>query len=326
MTEISQYNHSFSFIGLAETNIDSDLNGLYRIPGYVSEYNNKMAGKSKGTGVGIYIKDCFSYTRMDKLCKCTANLESIFISVSNTDQPQTVGVLYRPPGGVGADFIKEFEEILCELPNKNVTLLGDFNFNLFDKRAHSGFENVLYSNNMIPVISVTTHEKPGCEASLIDNILTNSTDNLIVAGVLASREKHKFFEKSTNFYLQHLKKKNKLSNIYVLFSTLEEESVGCFAHPSRRLRARGTARASVHSSSQCLHTRGKRTLGTTQRVSRQHTHNITINLAITKIIHNSLCPCYGSLQRARRRTAPRRRRRPAGRQRCPARKKDGTET
>ena len=192
VAEISQYNHSFSFIGLAETNIDSDLNGLYKIPGYVSEYNNKMAGKSKGTGVGIYIKDCFSYTRIDKLCKCTANLESIFISVSNTDQPQTVGVLYRPPGGVGADFIKEFEEILCELPNKNVTLLGDFNFNLFDKRAHSGFENVLYSNNMIPVISVTTHEKPGCEASLIDNILTNSTDNLIVAGVLASRVSHHF--------------------------------------------------------------------------------------------------------------------------------------
>ena len=54
-------------------------------------------------------------------------------------------------------------------------------------------------------------------------------------------EKHKF-QKNTNFYLQQLRKKNKLSNIYVLFSALEEESVGCFAHPSRR--ARGTTRAS----------------------------------------------------------------------------------
>ena len=154
---------------------------------------------------------------------------------------------------------------------------------------------------------------------------TIKSSAIILCEILWFPEKHKF-QKNTNFYLQHLKKKNKLSNIYVLFSTLEEESVGCFAHPSRRLRARGTARASVHSSSQCLHTRGKRALGTTQRVSRQHTHNITINLAITKIIHNSLCPRYGSLQRARRRTAPRRRRRLAGRQRCPARKKDGTET
>ncbi|KAL5259051.1 hypothetical protein ACHWQZ_G009504 [Mnemiopsis leidyi] len=192
VTEITQYKHSFSFIGLAETNIDPDLKGLYKIPGYSSEYNSKMAGKSKGTGVGIYVKDCFSYTRIDKLCKCTTNLESIFITVSNTDQPQTVGVLYRPPGGVGTDFIKEFEEILCELPNKNVTLLGDFNFNLFERKANCGFENVLYSNNMIPVISVATHEKPGCAVSLIDNIITNSTDNLVAAGVLESRVSHHF--------------------------------------------------------------------------------------------------------------------------------------
>ena len=96
-------------------------------------------------------------------------------------------------------------------------------------------------------------------------------------------------KKNTNFYLQQLRKKNKLSNIYVIFSALEEESVGHFAHPSRR--ARGTARASVHSSSQCLHTRGKRALGTTQCASRQHALNITINLAITKMIRNLLCPC-----------------------------------
>ena len=144
-----------------------------------------------------------------------------------------------------------------------------------------------------------------------------------------TRKKHKFFfqkntnffQKNTNFYLQQLRKKNKLSNIYVLFSALEEaeESVGCFAHPSRR--TRGTTRASVHSSSQCLHTRGKRALGTTQCTSRQHALNITITLAITKMIRNLLCSCYGSLQRARCRS-------PSN---CPAappcaRKKDGTET
>ena len=45
---------------------------------------------------------------------------------------------------------------------------------------------------MIPVISLATHEKPGCAPSLIDNILTNSTDNLIGAGVLESRVSHHF--------------------------------------------------------------------------------------------------------------------------------------
>ena len=45
---------------------------------------------------------------------------------------------------------------------------------------------------MIPVISVATHEKPGCDPTLIDNILTNSTDNLIAAGVLEGRVSHHF--------------------------------------------------------------------------------------------------------------------------------------
>ena len=192
VAEISQFKHSFSFIGLAETNIDQDLKDLYKIPGYVSEYNKKMPEKSKGTGVGIYIKDCFIYTRIENLCKCTPNLESIFVSVSNTDKPQTIGVLYRPPGGSEAESIKELEEIFFELPNKDVTLLGDFNFNMFDRKISGGFENMLFSNNMIPLISVTTHEKPGCEVSLIDNILTNSTDNLIAAGVLDIRVSHHY--------------------------------------------------------------------------------------------------------------------------------------
>ena len=43
---------------------------------------------------------------------------------------------------------------------------------------------------MIPVISVATHEKPGCAATLIDNILTNSTENLLATGVLESKVSH----------------------------------------------------------------------------------------------------------------------------------------
>ena len=45
---------------------------------------------------------------------------------------------------------------------------------------------------MIPVISLATHEKPGCAPTLIDNILINSTESLIGAGVLESRVSHHF--------------------------------------------------------------------------------------------------------------------------------------
>ena len=188
-TEISLTNHLFSFIGIAETNISSDLKDLYKIPGYSSEYNDKMPGKSKGTGVGLYVHQSYVYNRIEKLCICSPNLETVFVSVSNMDKPLTIGVTYRPPSGSETDALNEIEELLCKLPDKNVILLGDFNFNLFDKSS-IGFENILYSSNFIPVISLATHDKPGCSPSLIDNILTNSTDNMISTGLLESRFSH----------------------------------------------------------------------------------------------------------------------------------------
>ena len=188
-TEISGVNNSFSFIGIAETNIDSDLKDLYKIPGYSSEYNNKFPGKSKGSGVGLYILDSFVYNRLDEFCICTPNLESVFVSVTNMSKPQTIGVLYRPPGGSENDALNELEELLSKLPDKNVILLGDFNFNLLEKSS-SQFENVIYGFNFIPLISLATHEKPGCSPSLIDNILTNSTENIVTAGLLESRVSH----------------------------------------------------------------------------------------------------------------------------------------
>ena len=192
VADITRYEHSFSVIGIAETNVDIDCKDLYRIPGYVSEYNTKSYGKAKGSGVALYIKENLIYTRMDEFCKCTQNLECLFVSITNLDKPQTLGVLYRPPGGKKSEAIEEFDSLMLKLPDKNVILLGDFNFNLFDSGASSAFENSLFSNNMIPMISVTTHEKPGCEPTLIDNIMTNTTDNLIGAGVLESRVSHHF--------------------------------------------------------------------------------------------------------------------------------------
>ena len=189
VSEIAVTDHLFSFIGIAETNIDENLKDLYKIPGYTSEYGERMFGKSKGTGVGLYIRESFTYTRIDKWCLCTPNLESVFVSITNTDKPQTIGVLYRPPSGSESDALNELEQLFSQLPDKNVILLGDFNFNLLDKSSNQ-FENILYNYNFIPVISLATHEKPGCAPSLIDNILTNSTDNLISAGLLESRVSH----------------------------------------------------------------------------------------------------------------------------------------
>ena len=138
VSEISRYQYYFSIIGIAETNINEADRDLYRIPGYNSEYNDKIPCKMKGSGIALYIQENFTYSRIDALCKCTPNLESLFVSITNTESSHTIGVMYRPPSGVQSEALEEFDEILRNIPDKNVTLLGDFNFNLFESTSRGG--------------------------------------------------------------------------------------------------------------------------------------------------------------------------------------------
>ena len=48
----------------------------------------------------------------------------------------------------------------------------------------------MYSNSFVPLISIGTHTKPGCKDTLIDNILVNSTNNIVNSGVLSSTISH----------------------------------------------------------------------------------------------------------------------------------------
>ena len=187
--DITQYCHLFSFIGIAETNIDPCHKDLYTIPGYNSEYNVKNGDKRKGSGVALYVKDNYTFTRMDTLCQCTNNLESLFIKTINTSEPLYIGVVYRPPSGSKSDALSEFEQLIQTLPSKRVIILGDFNDDLF-KTDSQNFESIMYGNDMTPLISLATHFKPGCIPSLIENILTNSVDNLKIAGVFESGVSH----------------------------------------------------------------------------------------------------------------------------------------
>ena len=66
---------------------------------YKAEYNNNFPKKRKGTGVAFYVNDNYTYTRLESLCHCTANIECLFIKVTNLDKPYTIGVVYGPPNG-----------------------------------------------------------------------------------------------------------------------------------------------------------------------------------------------------------------------------------
>ena len=191
IADISQYKHNFSVIALAETNIDEESKGLFKINGYTSEYGSKINGKKKGSGLGIYIENKYQYSRLEKFCKCTENLESLFIEITNTSAPQYVGVVYRPPSGNMELALKELDTLMKSLPQNNVTMSGDFNIDLLtESKDAAEFEQIIYSNNLIPLISLATHAKPGCNETLIDNMLVNSTENILSAGILESKVSH----------------------------------------------------------------------------------------------------------------------------------------
>ena len=53
------------------------------------------------------MKENFLYTRKEEFCQTTPNLESLFISINNTEVTTYVGVVYRPPNGDPKTFISE---------------------------------------------------------------------------------------------------------------------------------------------------------------------------------------------------------------------------
>ena len=59
---LKSINHTFSAIGIAETNIGPNSAKPYVIPGYNSFYQEITEDKSKGTGVCLYVSNSLSAT------------------------------------------------------------------------------------------------------------------------------------------------------------------------------------------------------------------------------------------------------------------------
>ena len=161
VADLNQYKERFAVIAIAETNMEEQHKGLYKINGYNSEYNDKATGKKKGSGLAIYLNNDYQFAKLDHFCRCSANLEALFVEVTNLEIPQTIGVIYRPPNGDKISALQELDALMKLLPDKNVAITGDFNIDLLSSsRESSEFEQILYCNNLIPLISLSTHEKP----------------------------------------------------------------------------------------------------------------------------------------------------------------------
>jgi hypothetical protein len=188
IVEMHQYKHKFSVIGLAETNVDPSISNTYQIPGYYSFYQATQTGKKKGSGVALYIKDCFNATLDSNRSQITNNLETLFVTMSHESGPLTVGVAYRPPSGNPNEAVLELGAILEESCSKRVHCMGDFNIDLHNtnNKLLNNFENTITTSGFYPAISLYTHQKDAnCRRTCIDNFLTNDIDNIQLSGTIS---------------------------------------------------------------------------------------------------------------------------------------------
>ena len=197
--DIARINHKFSAIGIAETNTDSANGALYQLKNYNSIYQSRYfiedrnQYKVKGTGVALYIHESLNFSKIDDLSLCEEYIESLFVTITNNEEPTVVGVIYRPPNSSLEEFNTKYEQILSKLGDKKSYILGDYNVNLLDispSTTEDNFQEIVFANGFTPTISIPTHEKPGCKKTCIDNIHTNDIDSSTLAGVITDRISH----------------------------------------------------------------------------------------------------------------------------------------
>ena len=184
--EISRFSFKFSAIGIAETNTSPSLCHLYQISDYISYYQDTYPDKHKGTGVALYLHNSLNAKVINNISHTTGNLESLFITITNTETPITIGVIYRPPNGDYNEFLKELEITKDLLPQHPVYIMGDYNIDLHMENCSmvNRFEDTILTSNLSPLISIYTHDRINSRRSCIDNILTNNLDNVIFSGTI----------------------------------------------------------------------------------------------------------------------------------------------
>ena len=122
--QMSNIDHKFSIIGLAETNTDPVNSCLFQLKDYSSCYQNryfnntKNRPKDKGTGVCLYLHNSLNFTKVDNISFVKESIESLFVTITNIPEPVIAGVIYRPPNASLSEFNIEYEKILSELNGK----------------------------------------------------------------------------------------------------------------------------------------------------------------------------------------------------------------
>ena len=172
----------FSFIALTETWLSEGTEELYGIQNY--NVVNRFRKGRKGGGVTLYINENIPCVIRNDLEFFDSEMESLFIEVDNnvfqTSSSIIIGIVYRMPDSSIDIFNDRMTDIMNKVnkENKLFYMLGDLNIDLLKYEEHrltSSFVDILYSNNVFPLITKPTRVTQ-TTATLIDHVLTNNFD------------------------------------------------------------------------------------------------------------------------------------------------------
>lgn len=190
---LSELNFPFDFIGFSEI-FSIRKNALFALDGYHQlEYATRPENDDGRGGVGLFIKDSFSYIKRHDLSIFIAHvIETIFVEIQLPHKKNIViGNIYRPNTQPKADintFCNKLFEIINIINNENKTiiLMGDFNIDLLKSDSHNKtaeYVQDIISHGLKPTITkptrVTEHS-----ATLIDHIYTNLVNSNIHSGII----------------------------------------------------------------------------------------------------------------------------------------------
>ena len=174
-TTIAKFKNKVSII---ETNTLASNDKLYKLDGYNSLYMDKLCNKKKGSWVAIYFQENITTERIDELSFINKDIEILFVKLSLNKNNIFVGIIYRPPNGDVKKFHDHFSETMSKFNKSDkICIMGDFNINLFENSSNTRkFEENFMCTGLQPTISITTHHKPNCKKSCIDNIFLKNLD------------------------------------------------------------------------------------------------------------------------------------------------------
>jgi len=178
----------FDIIAITETWLNEINSCNATINGYQAVH--KVRNSGKGGGVSIYVKTGIKYLVKEIMTKSIDDLlECLTIEITlKNNENKIITVLYRKPGTDLNLFIEELEQLICNVKDKKVVMIGDFNIDLLKFQNHVGtsnFVNMLFSFGIIPLINRPSRITQ-FSATLIDNIFTNDIYDKLNSGLIIS--------------------------------------------------------------------------------------------------------------------------------------------